>query len=57
MGNNGENCSHFVAYGSDLKNICKGKKSDKVVVFCEKSSSASKVFSGSRFDGTNYMRK
>lgn len=47
----------FVAYGSDLKNVCKGKKSDKVVVICEKHSTAEKVFSGSRFDGTNYLRK
>ena len=45
----------FVAYGADIKNINKGKKNN--VLFCEKLSSAKKIFSPSRFDGSNYLRK
>ena len=47
----------FVAYGAEIKNVNKGKKNDKVVLFCEKLSSAKKIFSPSRFDGSNYLRK
>ena len=47
----------FVAYGAEIKNINKGKKNDKVVLFCEKLYSAEKIFSPSRFDGSNYLPK
>lgn len=49
--------AYFVSYGSDIKNIAKGEKNDKLIIFCEKLSSAEKIFSPSRFDGTNYLRK
>lgn len=46
-----------VSYGSEIKNISRGKKSDKIIVFIEKKEIADMVFSSVRFDGTNYLRK
>ena len=44
-------------YGCDVKNINKGKKTDKIVVFIEKSESAEKLFHPRRFNGICYLKK
>ena len=53
----GKICSLCVCYGAELKNIAKGKKSDKVMVMIEKTDTAKKVFNPLRFNGTNYLAK
>ena len=46
-----------VSYGAQLHNRSRGKKTDKLAIFIEKTETSSKVFNQQQFDGSNFMRK
>ena len=44
-------------YHCDIKNICYGKSTDRLIIFIEKPVAADKIFCVKRFNGMNYLAK